>query len=556
MEALTLTNNVSSLRFVEVNGRQFAIAPITILRSRVLEGSRGAIFYPAEENKKYEQQWNGRPLVATTHPRDKNGTNISANTPEILKKQEIGRFYNSTVNQQGTNTGEGWFDVELTKKHDSRIWNALVNHQKIEVSTGLYNEVDEAPKDSSYDGVNYNYIAKDYKPDHIAILVGEKGACSITDGCGVNNSATVNTSQIPEEELSANSLNQFMTDWMTYNSSIPQTERDKLPEDDFAGPHQSFPIRSQQDVADAARLIGHADNPEAVKEKIITIAKRKGFKIPDAWIKQPINNSSNSMNEKANMISWLTGNCACLKGKELQLNALTDNALKETILENAEKAVENDADASFMNWISNADKDIKGAITGMLKNKFKGAMGAGKPNDPAAQQPAAGAGANPPAVDPAAAAAEELKKKQAMMQPTGNAQTQPVIPAMTQEQFFAAFPFLKPLVANHQANENVEKAQLIGRITGHITDNTSKQQLVTTLNSKSVEDLRLIASLSVPSSQQQTNNNQNGHIPYAQPIANFFGATGITDNQDNSYLQKEQLVTNSINWQEWSKDNV
>jgi hypothetical protein len=66
-------------------------------------------------------------------------------------------------------------------------------------------------------------------------------------------------------------------------SSISQAERDRMPAEDFAGPHQSFPIRNQQDVHDAARLIGHADDPEAVKRKIIAIAKRKGFRLPDAW---------------------------------------------------------------------------------------------------------------------------------------------------------------------------------------------------------------------------------------------------------------------------------
>lgn len=62
-----------------------------------------------------------------------------------------------------------------------------------------------------------------------------------------------------------------------------QKDRDAMPDSDFAGPHQSFPVRTQDDVHNAARLIGHADDPEAVKAKIIAIAKRKGFSLPDAW---------------------------------------------------------------------------------------------------------------------------------------------------------------------------------------------------------------------------------------------------------------------------------
>lgn len=56
-----------------------------------------------------------------------------------------------------------------------------------------------------------------------------------------------------------------------------------MPDEDFAGPHQSFPIKSQQDVHNAAKLIGHAENPAAVKAAIKRIAKRKGFKLPESW---------------------------------------------------------------------------------------------------------------------------------------------------------------------------------------------------------------------------------------------------------------------------------
>jgi hypothetical protein len=51
----------------------------------------------------------------------------------------------------------------------------------------------------------------------------------------------------------------------------------------FAGPHNSFPIKTQQDVYDAARLIGHAQNPAAVKQAIIRIAHSKGFSLPKSW---------------------------------------------------------------------------------------------------------------------------------------------------------------------------------------------------------------------------------------------------------------------------------
>ena len=59
--------------------------------------------------------------------------------------------------------------------------------------------------------------------------------------------------------------------------------RDEIAAEDFAGPDKSYPIVNQASVDDAASLIGKADNPDAVKAKIIEIAKRKGLSIPDAW---------------------------------------------------------------------------------------------------------------------------------------------------------------------------------------------------------------------------------------------------------------------------------
>lgn len=62
-----------------------------------------------------------------------------------------------------------------------------------------------------------------------------------------------------------------------------QKERDSMDDSDFCGPHQSFPVKSQEDVNNAARLVGHADNPDAVKHCIIGKAKANGWSIPDAW---------------------------------------------------------------------------------------------------------------------------------------------------------------------------------------------------------------------------------------------------------------------------------
>ncbi|MBE3584844.1 MAG: hypothetical protein IMW94_01480 [Thermoanaerobacter sp.] len=68
-----------------------------------------------------------------------------------------------------------------------------------------------------------------------------------------------------------------------------EKDREKIPPKDFGDPkNRKFPIVVPQDVEDAARLIGKAENPEAVKKRIIRIARRKGpefvARIPESWL--------------------------------------------------------------------------------------------------------------------------------------------------------------------------------------------------------------------------------------------------------------------------------
>lgn len=70
--------------------------------------------------------------------------------------------------------------------------------------------------------------------------------------------------------------------WSAYCKMSEET-RDKVPDDDFAGSNHSFPIRNQEDVEHAAMLLHHADDPTAVKKKMMEIIKRKGFRAPATW---------------------------------------------------------------------------------------------------------------------------------------------------------------------------------------------------------------------------------------------------------------------------------
>lgn len=67
---------------------------------------------------------------------------------------------------------------------------------------------------------------------------------------------------------------------------ISASERDAIPEEDFAWPEEKkYPITSQKRLDSAATLIGHApeDKQDSIKQRAISIAKRKGFALPESW---------------------------------------------------------------------------------------------------------------------------------------------------------------------------------------------------------------------------------------------------------------------------------
>jgi hypothetical protein len=84
-------------------------------------------------------------------------------------------------------------------------------------------------------------------------------------------------------------------------------EREKLAKGEikgeFAGPDKTFPIASCEDVADAWRLAGHADNPDEVRRNIIKIVRKFGWEdcLPETakkWAEINMQEEAENMEEK------------------------------------------------------------------------------------------------------------------------------------------------------------------------------------------------------------------------------------------------------------------
>ncbi len=170
-------------RIIE-NGIEYLIAPVTMIVPGVLAGSKGPLYYPPTEVSDNPSKWNGTPLVKN-HPFKDNGW-VTVDYPGVLEESGLGEVRNARVNQKGNLVAEAWFDVLKTSQVDYRIILDLEAGRQIELSTGLLttNKKLKKPKKDKK-GREYEWVATNYRPDHLAILPDQKGACSIEDGCGV-----------------------------------------------------------------------------------------------------------------------------------------------------------------------------------------------------------------------------------------------------------------------------------------------------------------------------------------------------------------------------------
>jgi hypothetical protein len=188
-----VSNAKAKVQRREVHGRQYLVAPITILAPGVLNGSKGALYYPPDEIARDHEAWNGIPILINHSTRD--GAAVSARCPDVLASQEVGRVFNSRITKQGRQVVDGWFDADALKRVSAGVYDKLMRGTPVSVSTGLFTE-NEVAEGRDHKGRSYSYVARAYRPDHLAVLPDQPGACSIEDGCGVLlNRATQNASE-------------------------------------------------------------------------------------------------------------------------------------------------------------------------------------------------------------------------------------------------------------------------------------------------------------------------------------------------------------------------
>ncbi len=158
------------------DGREMMIIPVVAIVEGVLNGA----LVPNEEIEKFVTAWEGVP-VPVHHPQI-NGQHVSSNIPTVLESRVIGRFHNVKA-EGGKLKGELWIDVnKATEKGFADVLETFRSGEMMEVSTAYFADTDQ--QSGIFNGKRYNGIHRNLRPDHLAVLPGEIGACSIADGCG------------------------------------------------------------------------------------------------------------------------------------------------------------------------------------------------------------------------------------------------------------------------------------------------------------------------------------------------------------------------------------
>lgn len=163
----------------EVIGNQdYLIVPVVMMVEGVHTGNQGPILHYAEELEKSVPEWEGKP-VTVMHPII-DGEYVSAFDERVQTK--VGFVRNAYMDGKKLKA-EACINVQKLAAVSPETLEYIEQETTLEVSIGIFAE-DEEEK-GIWNNEEYEVIARNYKPDHLALLPGGVGACSVVDGCGI-----------------------------------------------------------------------------------------------------------------------------------------------------------------------------------------------------------------------------------------------------------------------------------------------------------------------------------------------------------------------------------
>ena len=227
-----LTHNTNGVvRKDTMEGRSYTVVPMVMLTEGVHSGSDGPLYYPAEELAKTPFIWNHKPVVVY-HP-EIDGKGVSACDPVIMTKHKIGVIMNTVFEPASEGKlarlkAEAWLEEDRIAAVDARVSLAIANNNMLEVSTGVIVDAVDTEGDFTFnqETEHYTKIAVNYRPDHLAVLPDQKGACSISDGAGLLRNAASDNGK--ETNVLKHILNRLFGKNTTQNEASHESIRAQL----------------------------------------------------------------------------------------------------------------------------------------------------------------------------------------------------------------------------------------------------------------------------------------------------------------------------------------
>lgn len=352
---IVIANLSGKVRRAKRSGRDYLVAPITMIVPGVLDGSDGPLYYPPEELGANPSDWNGMPIVLE-HP-VVNGIPVSARTPEILDQSGMGEILNT--NFHSSLISEGWFDIESTRRVSLPTFLDLVEGRKIEVSTGLGAIQDTVSGSGTHNGRPYKAIARRYKPDHLAVLRNGKGACSIYDGCGVL-----------ANQPSHSQLRMQLYKLLESMYSKPQTPSQMM----MGYSETLYPsivdVFDKYFVYEVDGKLYKLNYVTDLRTDLVTLKDEAPTEVSRRVSYKPVSNSGEDMskltdNQKKEHVDYIVANCDCWKGDKDKdiLNGFPDEKIL-SIRKGVETSVANEQkrrqlEATIINSTSSFEQDGK-----------------------------------------------------------------------------------------------------------------------------------------------------------------------------------------------------
>ncbi len=184
METLVANLALSKVQKKTLAGRSYLVAPVAMIVEGVFAGNQGPILYEQSDITKSVASWNHKPITVG-HPK-RGDQFVSGCLPESIEDFGVGMVLNTSWNSRTKKLrAEAWFDETRLDVvlGGSAIKAALAKQEPMEVSTGLF--VDKEVLSGQYNGKEFTGKARNFRPDHLAVIVNGVGACSLKDGAGL-----------------------------------------------------------------------------------------------------------------------------------------------------------------------------------------------------------------------------------------------------------------------------------------------------------------------------------------------------------------------------------